>query len=169
MIASQYQSSFTPRSVVAHDAVSIEDRLNIARKIEHIGHVRDGLNDARRAPQGRELRQLMRVQSPVCPKSNSLAIETNPARARQARSDGFRLLDDYSEAASREPFFWDICTSTESHVDIIEKIVGLSPTANILDEKPICPVSHLDRLRTVIGRFRGKIVVNENYGSSCVT
>ena len=46
-------------------------------------------------------------------------IETNPTKCKLAKSHGFHVFSDYEEVLKLNPFFWDICTDTSSHVEII--------------------------------------------------
>lgn len=96
-------------------------------------------------------------------------IEKDADKNLLAKSHGFHVLAGYEEAIKFNPTFWDICTCTASHVATIEKIVQISPDANILVEKPICLLSQLDELKNVLKPFRGRIIVNENYQVSQVT
>jgi hypothetical protein len=96
-------------------------------------------------------------------------IEKNINKSLLANSHGHLIFSSYEEAAKHNPIFWDICTSTESHVAVIEDILRVSPFANILVEKPICQYSQIERLRGVLKGFYGKITINENYSSSRVT
>jgi hypothetical protein len=96
-------------------------------------------------------------------------IETNPTKCKLAKSHGFHVFSDYEEVLKLNPFFWDICTDTSSHVEIIEKIVQLSPKANILVEKPVCSFYQLNWLQEILIGFKGKLSINENYQCSEIT
>jgi len=90
-------------------------------------------------------------------------LEKNVEKSQLAKSHGFCVLSDYEDAARYSPHFWDVCTCTASHVDVIEHIVNVSPYANILVEKPICLFSQIERLKSILSCFHGKLAINENY------
>lgn len=82
---------------------------------------------------------------------------------------GLQAFSSYEEAFKLQPDFWDICVSTDFHLDILTAIISLDPNANIIVEKPICHFSQIKALRNILGNFQGKIVINENYVSSNIT
>ena len=96
-------------------------------------------------------------------------IETNVSKHAQIESNGLRVCKSYEEAFQLRPLFWDICCPTDAHVQTIEKIVQLDPSASILVEKPVCTYNEIEQLRQILKNFRGKLVVNENYLSSETT
>ncbi|MEV4257648.1 Gfo/Idh/MocA family oxidoreductase [Spirillospora sp. NPDC049652] len=96
-------------------------------------------------------------------------IETDVARHGAVREAGLTPVAGYAEAAAMRPDFWDICTPTGCHAEVLEEISGCAPDAPVVIEKPICDHADLARLLPILERHRGGIVVNENYSSSAVT
>ncbi|RFU40886.1 hypothetical protein DZF91_14735 [Actinomadura logoneensis] len=96
-------------------------------------------------------------------------IETDPARHDAVRGAGLTPVAEYAEAAAMRPDFWDICTPTGCHAEVLQEISGCAPEAPVVIEKPICDHADLVKLRSTLERHRGPIVVNENYSSSAVT
>jgi hypothetical protein len=105
------------------------------------------------------------TQVGVC---TAAVVESNPERRARAHADGFSVVDA-SRAVELRPTFWDICTSTDQHLDTMETILRMVPDANLLVEKPVCSPREVGRLLALVARSRGRIVVNENYHSSFVT
>ncbi|MER6912633.1 Gfo/Idh/MocA family oxidoreductase [Streptomyces sp. NPDC000594] len=96
-------------------------------------------------------------------------LEASPDRRAAARARGLRPVTAYAEAHALDPDFWDVCTPTRCHVEVLERIHAVAPRADIVVEKPVCAPSDAARLRRLLLRHRGRIVVNENYASSAVT
>nr|VFK12816.1 MAG: Oxidoreductase family, NAD-binding Rossmann fold [Candidatus Kentron sp. LPFa] len=96
-------------------------------------------------------------------------LENSPGRRRAAASQGFPVLSSYREAADLAPDFWDICSPTSTHLEVLGRIIESDINTNVLIEKPICTVSRMDDLQRLLRGFQGKIVVNENYSASEVT
>jgi nucleotide sugar dehydrogenase len=93
-------------------------------------------------------------------------LETDSKQRTAAADAGVPIVSSYAEAAGRRPAFWDICTPTATHIEVLDQVIAADPAANILIEKPICDFANVPRLRAVLGRHRGRLVVNENYCSS---
>jgi hypothetical protein len=104
------------------------------------------------------------AQAGVC---TAAVVECNDERRARAHADGFSVVDA-SRAAELRPTFWDICTSTDQHLETMETILRMVPDANLLVEKPVCSPREVGRLLALVARSRGRIVVNENYHSSSV-
>lgn len=96
-------------------------------------------------------------------------VDTSPEKREQAMQEGFPVCNSCAEAAPLQPDFWDICVGNSQHLKVIQQVLAVDPHANMLVEKPVCPVSEIPRLRDMLTNFKGKIVVNENYASSQVT
>jgi GFO/IDH/MocA oxidoreductase family protein len=96
-------------------------------------------------------------------------VEADPGRHDRIREVGLTPVADYGEAAARRPGFWDVCTPTESHAEVLSAISAADRDADVIVEKPICDHGDLPVLRPVLEGHRGRIVVNENYCSSVVT
>jgi hypothetical protein len=96
-------------------------------------------------------------------------VETHPQRRLAAERAGLHVATSCTEVAHLRPTFWDICVSTQYHVDILEAVAACDRGANVLIEKPICRYTDILRLEHVLRQFSGQIVVNENYCSSAVT
>lgn len=94
-----------------------------------------------------------------------------PSQEKQSRIADldYSVLQDYRQASRLEPDFWDVCSSTSTHVQVLGDIIRENPSANILVEKPICTLSQVESLRKLLRDFHGKITVNENYCASEVT
>jgi UDPglucose 6-dehydrogenase len=93
-------------------------------------------------------------------------LETDPKRREAAADAGVPVISSYAEAAELGPAFWDICTPTATHVEVLEHIIDVDPAADILIEKPICNYADVPRMRALVGHHQGRLVVNENYCSS---
>jgi len=96
-------------------------------------------------------------------------IDIDENKRKLALEAGFQVFSSYEEAFKLKPDFWDICVSTDFHLDILQTIRSLDFHANIIVEKPICHFFQINTLKKVLENFPGKIVVNENYVSSNVT
>lgn len=96
-------------------------------------------------------------------------IESDPLRIEQIRQAGLKPLRSVEDAISLNPDFFDICTPTRVHAQILQTISALNPYANILIEKPICDFEDIALVDAVLARHKGHIVVNENYCSSAIT
>ena len=55
VVAGQIDPPFVTIRVVARNAVPVENRLDVAREVEHIGASGDRLDPARRTPQGQQI------------------------------------------------------------------------------------------------------------------
>ncbi|MDF5723547.1 MAG: oxidoreductase [Rhizonema sp. PD37] len=95
-------------------------------------------------------------------------VEVDEQKRLQAQLEGFTVFSSCQEAAKLNPTFWDICVSTNQHLNVIQSIVDLASQANIFIEKPICLFSEIPALRRTLLNFEGKITVNENYASSTI-
>lgn len=96
-------------------------------------------------------------------------IDTDSKKKEGVLKRGLQWFSSYEEAALQKPGVWDICTPPETHLEVIQKIIAVDPTANIIVEKPICLSAQIPALQEVLKNFQGKVVVNENYLSSDVT
>ncbi len=96
-------------------------------------------------------------------------IDFDPSKKETVTSRGYKWFQSYEEAALDKPFFWDICTPPDQHLDTIKKIIGVDPKARMIVEKPICMSYQINELQELLRTFQGQIVVNENYLSSDVT
>jgi len=96
-------------------------------------------------------------------------VENDPSRFEAIRAAGFEPYASIEAAQHLKPDFYDVCVPTHGHAAELEKIAALDPLANILIEKPICDISDIDRVRSIIRHHQGKICVNENYSASRVT
>ena len=96
-------------------------------------------------------------------------IEVNPDRKHAMIQAGFQVIGSLQEAIAYQPDFYDICTPTQSRVEILRTLCTLDPYANILIEKPICDFKDTEQVRTILKNHKGCITVNENYASSHVT
>src|SRR5579863_10113123 len=65
-------------------------------------------------------------------------IDCDPSKKETVISRRFKWFQSYEEAALDNPFFWDICTPPDQHLDTIKKIIDVDPKARIIVEKPIC-------------------------------
>lgn len=95
-------------------------------------------------------------------------IEPNRKNQERAINDGITIFDSTAHAARYQPDFWDICTSTENHISAFKQVIAERSDCAIIIEKPICYYSQLDDFKLALSRFRGKLVVNENYFSSVI-
>jgi predicted dehydrogenase len=96
-------------------------------------------------------------------------IDLDEKKKKLALEAGFQAFSSYEEAFKLKPDFWDICVSTDFHLNILKTIISLDSNANIIVEKPICHFFQIDTLKKILENFQGKIVVNENYVSSNIT
>ena len=96
-------------------------------------------------------------------------LDSNPSRTDEILQAGFLPLYTLEEAIAMEPHFFDICTSTQAHAQVLQAISTLNPYANILIEKPICDFEDIARVNAVLAGHKGHIIVNENYCSSEIT
>ncbi|QWD86077.1 Gfo/Idh/MocA family oxidoreductase [Polynucleobacter asymbioticus] len=96
-------------------------------------------------------------------------LESDPLRIEQIRQAGLKPLGSVEEAIALHPDFFDICTPTRVHAEILQAISALNPYANILIEKPICDFEDIALVNAVLASHKGHIVVNENYCSSAIT
>lgn len=96
-------------------------------------------------------------------------LETRRKKRDLARAAGAAVYTSYDDVAALRPDFWDVCTPTDSHVSVLEKISACAPDAHVLIEKPICHHADLPALHAVLARHRGSVAVNENYASSAVS
>jgi UDPglucose 6-dehydrogenase len=90
-------------------------------------------------------------------------LEIDPERRRTAEVAGVPVVSSYAEAADLRPGFWDVCTPTATHIEVLEQVIAADPGADILIEKPICDFADVPRLRALLGNHHGRMVVNENY------
>lgn len=101
-------------------------------------------------------------------------IDTDLNKRLMAKKAGLHVaskLKIVSKLAKGSKFlFWDVCTPTNTHLDIISQILSLDPCAAILVEKPICLFEQIATLSELMTNFpNAKIVVNENYSSCYLT
>ncbi len=96
-------------------------------------------------------------------------LESDPLRIEEIKQAGMTPLHALEDAIALHPDFFDICTPTHAHAQVLQTISILNPYANILIEKPICDFEDLDLVTAVLNRHKGHIVVNENYCSSTIT
>jgi predicted dehydrogenase len=89
-------------------------------------------------------------------------IDLDEKKRKLAQEAGFQAFSSYEEAFKLKPDFWDICVSTDFHLDILKTIISLDSNANIIVEKPICHFFQINTLKKILENFNGKIVVNEN-------
>ncbi len=81
----------------------------------------------------------------------------------------FNSLDKFfiSNISSDQIFYYDICTPTNTHLELIEKVLVFDPAANILIEKPVCLPDQLQELEALVSKYPdAKISINEQYNSS---
>ncbi|WP_176722233.1 Gfo/Idh/MocA family oxidoreductase [Candidatus Thiosymbion oneisti] len=96
-------------------------------------------------------------------------MDSNEKKRKLVLASGLQAFSSYEEAFRLKPDFWDICVSTDSHLDALTAIISLDLNANIIVEKPICSFSQINMLKNLLENFQGKIVVNENYVFSNIT
>ncbi len=96
-------------------------------------------------------------------------LESDPLRIEQIRQAGLKPLRSVEDAIALRPDFFDICTPTRVHAQILQAISALNPYANILIEKPICDFEDIALVNAVLASHKGHMVVNENYCSSVIT
>jgi len=96
-------------------------------------------------------------------------IEIDPVKRKRAEEEGFSTFPDIVSLPPRllkEVDLWDICIPDESHVPIMEYVLGIG-FKNILVEKPICVPSQTERLENLLRKFpEAQICVEETYTSS---
>ena len=90
-------------------------------------------------------------------------------KKRLIRADGFEAFSSYKKAFEKRPDFWDVCVPTQFHLESLESIVSIDPEANIIMEKPICLPTQINRVKLLLRKFNGKIVIGENYKYSKIT
>lgn len=96
-------------------------------------------------------------------------IEPNSVKQQEAVKRGINVFSSFTKAAEMRPLFWDICSPTDTHVEIIRNIIEIDNEANIIVEKPVCNYEQIKILCELLQEFKGKLVVNENYIVSSVT
>ncbi|NEQ41161.1 MAG: Gfo/Idh/MocA family oxidoreductase [Okeania sp. SIO3I5] len=96
-------------------------------------------------------------------------IEANLVKQQEALNRGINVFSSFAKAAEIRPLFWDICSPTDTHVEVIRNIIEIDNEANIIVEKPICNYEEIQILCELLQEFQGKLVVNENYIASSVT
>ncbi|MFH1423470.1 MAG: Gfo/Idh/MocA family oxidoreductase [Candidatus Nealsonbacteria bacterium] len=98
-------------------------------------------------------------------------IETNPAKLKRAKEEGFSAFPDIASLPLRlmeEADLWDICAPDENHYPMMKKILEMG-FKKILVEKPICQPSQIQAMRKLLANFpNAKICVEETYASSQV-
>ncbi len=77
----------------------------------------------------------------------------------------FKVFKSIEDAIDAKPTFYDVAVSTNSHYDVVDKILTRNPYASIILEKPICNLDQIDLLNKHKRHFP-QIVVNEVYRSS---
>ncbi len=96
-------------------------------------------------------------------------VETNPQRVKDIWGAGLRPLDSLAQAITLKPDFFDICTPTRFHAQVLKEISALAPHANVLIEKPICDFKDIELVSSILAQHQGHVVINENYCSSNIT
>ena len=96
-------------------------------------------------------------------------IDPNSVKQQEAVKRGINVFSSLEQAAEIRPLFWDICSPTDTHVEVIRNIIEIDNEANIIVEKPICNYEQIQILCELLQEFQGKLIVNENYIASSVT
>ncbi|NET42021.1 Gfo/Idh/MocA family oxidoreductase [Okeania sp. SIO2B3] len=96
-------------------------------------------------------------------------IDPNLVKQQEALKRGINIFSSLEQAAEIRPLFWDICSPTDTHLEVIRNIIKIDNEANLLVEKPICNYEDIQILCELLKEFKGKLVVNENYIASLVT
>jgi len=91
-------------------------------------------------------------------------IDSNAKKRKSALESGLQVFSSCGEASRLKPDLWDICVSTDFHLDALTAITAFDPNANIIVEKPICPFSHIDALKNFWRIFKVKSLLINHYG-----
>jgi hypothetical protein len=91
-------------------------------------------------------------------------VDANPLKQPQARDIG-QVPSHLRERTA----IWIVCLPTVSHYSAVSEILGKSPNAKILIEKPICAPSQLAMMEALLGKFsEARIAISDTYAASPV-
>ncbi|MFF3014550.1 Gfo/Idh/MocA family oxidoreductase [Streptomyces sp. NPDC057939] len=63
---------------------------------------------------------------------------------------------------------WSICVPTIAHAPLFRQIGRVAPEADVIVEKPVCAPSAVHDMVRLLAGHRGRVAVDEHYGSSAV-